>query len=84
MTVSELKTLIKEVLLEAVPFEKATDIEYGLKAKYDELGDYTFGVEFEFEPVVEEQNLSMDQIIEKLSELMGSSYRHDNGLNDAY
>ena len=48
MTVSELKTLIKEVLLEAVPFEKTTDIEYGLKAKYDELEDYTFGVEFEF------------------------------------
>ena len=60
MTVSELKTLIKEVLLEAVPFEKTTDIEYGLKAKYDELEDYTFGVEFEFEPVVEQQDLSTD------------------------
>lgn len=84
MTVSELKSLIKEVLLEAVPFDKATDIEYGLKAKYDELGDYTFGVEFEFEPVVEEQNLSTDQIIEKLSDLMGSSYSYDNGLTDAY
>ena len=84
MTVTELKTLIKEVLLEAVPFEKATDIEYGLKAKYDELEDYTFGVEFEFEPVVEQQDLSTDQIIEKLSELMGSSYSYDNGLNDAY
>ena len=84
MTVSELKSLIKEVLLEAVPFDKATDIEYGLKAKYDELGDYTFGVEFEFEPVVEEQNLSTDQIIEKLSDLMGASYSYDNGLTDAY
>ena len=70
--------------LEAVPFEKATDIEHGLKAKYDELEDYTFGVEFEFEPVVEEQDLSTDQIIEKLSNLMVSSYRYDNGLNDAY
>ena len=70
MTVSELKSLIKEVLLEAVPFEKATDIEHGLKSKYDELEDYTFGVEFEFEPVVEEQNLSTDQIIEKLSDML--------------
>ena len=84
MTVSELKSLIKEVLLEAVPFEKSTDIEYGLKAKYDELEDYTFGVEFEFEPVVEEQDLSVDQIIEKLSDMLGSSYRYDNGLTDAY
>ena len=84
MTLAELKSLIKEVLLEAVPFDKATDIEYGLKAKYDELGDYTFGVEFEFEPVVEEQNLSTDQIIEKLSDLMGASYSYDNGLTDAY
>ncbi len=79
MKLTELKELIKEVLLEAVPFDKATDIEYGLKAKYDELGDYTFGVEFEFEPVVEQQDLSTDQIIEKLSELMGSSYSYDNG-----
>jgi len=84
MTVSELKSLIKEVLLEAVPFEKATDIEYRLKAKYDELGDYTFGVEFEFEPVVEQQDLSTDQIIEKLSDLISSSYNYDNGLTDAY
>ena len=84
MTLTELKSLIKEVLLEAVPFDKATDIEHGLKAKYDELGDYTFGVEFEFEPVVEEQDLSVDQIIEKLSDILGSSYRYDNGLTDAY
>jgi len=48
------------------------------------LGDYTFGVEFEFEPVVEEQNLSTDQIIEKLSDMMGTSYSYDNGLTDAY
>ena len=70
MTVKELKALIKEILLEAVPFDKATDIEHSLRAKYDEMNDYTFGVEFEFEPVVEEQNLSTDQIIEKLSDLI--------------
>ncbi len=76
MKLTELKELIKEVLLEAVPFDKATDIEYGLKAKYDELGDYTFGVEFEFEPVVEEQNLSTDQIIEKLSEIFKMFFKN--------
>jgi hypothetical protein len=83
MTIKELKSLIKEILMEAVPFDKAADIRQGLKTKhgkYDELEDYTFGVEFEFKPVTEE--LSNDQIEDKLSNLYGSS--DDYGLSDAY
>ena len=83
MTVKELKSLIKEILMEAVPFDKAADIRQGLKtkhSKYDELEDYTFGVEFEFKPVMEE--LSNGQIEDKLSSLYGSSY--DYGLSDNY
>lgn len=71
MTVNELKALIKEILLEAVPFDKATDIEHELRKKYDELEGYTFGVEFEFEPVIETEYLSRDDIAKKLSDKFG-------------
>jgi len=80
MTKVELKKLIGE-LLEAVPFEKQADIYHALKNKYSELEDYTFGVEFEFEPVVEEL-LSKDDIKTKLINLYGSS--DDNGLSRDY
>lgn len=80
MTKLELKKLICE-LLEAVPFEKQVDIYHDLKSKYSELEDYTFGVEFEFEPVVEEL-LSRDDIKTKLAHLYGST--NDNGLSRDY
>ena len=80
MTVKELKALIKETLLEAVPFDKATDIEPSLRAKYDEMADYTFGVEFEFEPGTENDVLSRDEIAAKLSEKFGT----DQGITDGY
>ena len=82
MTVKELKALIKETLLEAVPFDKATDIEPSLRAKYDEMADYTFGVEFEFEPVMENDVLSRDEIAAKLSEKFNSG--DDSGFTDGY
>ena len=80
MTVKELKALIKETLLEAVPFDKATDIEQSLRAKYDEMAEYTFGVEFEFEPVTENDVLSRDEIAAKLREMFGT----DSGFTDGY
>ena len=80
MTVKELKALIKETLLEAVPFDKATDIEHELRKKYDELEGYTFGVEFEFEPVSESEPLSRDNIASKLGEKFNS--RDDGGFTD--
>ena len=82
MTVKELKALIKETLLEAVPFDKATDIEHELRKKYDELEGYTFGVEFEFEPVSESEPLSRDDIASKLGEKFNS--RDDGGFTDGY
>ena len=82
MTVKELKALIKETLLEAVPFDKATDIELELRKKYDELEGYTFGVEFEFEPVSESEPLSRDNIASKLGEKFNS--RDDSGFTDGY
>ena len=82
MTKQQLKALIKEVLLEAVPFDKATDIEHSLRAKYDELEGYTFGVEFEFEPVSESEPLSRDDIASKLGEKFNS--RDDGGFTDGY
>ena len=82
MTVKELKALIKETLLEAVPFDKATDIELELRKKYDELEGYTFGVEFEFEPVSESEPLSRDNIASKLGEKFNS--RDDGGFTDGY
>lgn len=80
MTVKELKALIKETLLEAVPFDKATDIEQSLRAKYDEMAEYTFGVEFEFEPVTENDVLSRDEIAAKLIEMFST----DSGFTDDY
>lgn len=82
MNITELKQLIKETLLEAVPFEKSVDIEHELRKKYEELADYTFGVEFEFEPVVETEYLSRDNIIKKLSDKFASS--NDGGLSRDY
>lgn len=82
MNISELKSLIKEVLLEAVPFEKSVDIEHELRKKYDELEGYTFGVEFEFDPVIENEPLSRDDIVIKLSNKFGTT--DDSGLTDSY
>ena len=55
MTIDELKQFVKQTLDEAVPFDKSADIQRALKSKYGvEMQEYTFGVEFEFSPIVEE------------------------------
>ena len=82
MTVEELKSLIKEILLEAVPFGKSVDIEHEMRKKYEELADYTFGVEFEFEPVIETEYISKDNIANKLHNKFGMS--EDGGFTNDY
>ena len=88
MTRLELKKLIRELLDEAVPIDLSTDIAHGLKAKYGryELEEYTFGVEFEYLPIIKELDprFAADrEVIEtKLNSLLGS--RNDAGLSDGY
>ena len=69
----ELKDLIKKLVLEAIPISKATDIEHSLRQKYDEMDEYTFGVEFEFEPLRETEYLNRDEIISALADIYHSS-----------
>ena len=84
----ELKKLIRELLDEAVPIDLSTDIAHGLRAKYGryELEEYTFGVEFEYLPIIKELDprFAADrEVIEtKLNSLLGS--RNDAGLSDGY
>ena len=88
MTRAELKNLICELIDEAVPIDLSTDIAHGLRTKYGryELEEYTFGVEFEYLPLVHEldpRSATDREVIEtKLSSLFGS--RNDMGLSDDY
>ena len=71
MTIDELKQFVKQTLDEAVPFNKAGDIEFALKSKYGtEMQAYTFGVEFEFSPIVEKLSRRNDilDILHRMAE----------------
>ena len=79
MTIDELKQFVKQTLDEAVPFDKSADIQRALKSKYGvEMQEYTFGVEFEFIPIVEE--LSRHHI----EDLLNGLYDNSGSLPEAY
>ena len=79
MTIDELKQFVKLTLKEVVPFDKRVDISGALKAKYnDEMQAYTFGVEFEFRPIIE--TLSNRNDIRAVLDRMA----RDRDLNDGY
>ena len=79
MTIDELKQFVKQTLDEAVPFDKSADIQRALKSKYGvEMQEYTFGVEFEFSPIVEE--LSRHNI----EDLLNGLYDNSGSLPEAY
>lgn len=79
MTVNELKKFIDQTLNEVVPIDKAGDIGSALKSKYGtEMQAYTFGVEFEFKPIVEQ--LSNRDDIEAILHRMVN----DDELSDDY
>ena len=71
--VSLKQLLIESGIVEAVPVKLLPTIQSGLKSKYgNEMEEYTFGVEFEFEPVTETQYLNRDEIISALSDVYGT------------
>ncbi len=80
----ELKDLIKKLISEAIPISKASDIEHSLRQKYDEMDEYTFGVEFEFGPLTETQYISRDEIIEKLADIYGSRSNNGQALRSSF
>jgi len=79
MTVDELKKFIKQTLDEAVPFDKSADIQRALKSKYGvEMQEYTFGVEFEFSPIVEDLHRH------NIEDLLNGLYDNSGSLPEAY